>query len=254
MSGKRAHVDRAAGDRPTLSEETRSVAQARIVQGAATALATRGFDATVDDIAATAGVGRRTVFRYFATHDDVVDAAVTEILARYDSLIPGPPSPSVDLETWLRETALTMHDLNGRLMGRAFWDMNVERPGITPAERDRRRVGVCGAVGPLCVGPCGRRRASTIVGGGRLRSSAFRLCYQLSRRSQRREDSEGKRPHPDRGPHIRTGRRTRLTRVVALVADPRPRGPQGHTSSTRPRNTGRNGRSSVRDVWRQCPP
>ena len=138
---KRAHVDRTTSGRPTLGEETRSVAQARIVQGAAAALATKGFEATVDDIAATAGVGRRTVFRYFATHDDVVDAAVTDILARYESLIPGPPSPGVDLETWLRETALTMHDLNSRLMGRAFWDMNVERPGITPAERDRRRMG-----------------------------------------------------------------------------------------------------------------
>lgn len=140
MTVKHADVDRTSG-RPTLGEETRSVAQARIVGGAATALAARGFDATVDDIAAAAGVGRRTVFRYFATHDDVVAAAVAEILALYDSLIPGPPAPGVDLETWLRETALTMHDLNSRLMGRAFWDTNIERPGITPAERDRRRIG-----------------------------------------------------------------------------------------------------------------
>ena len=65
------------------------MAQARIVQGAATALATKGFDATVDDIAEAAGVGRRTVFRYFATHDDLITAAVAEILARYESLIPG---------------------------------------------------------------------------------------------------------------------------------------------------------------------
>jgi AcrR family transcriptional regulator len=117
------------------------VAQARILQGAATALAERGFDATVDDIAEAAGVGRRTVFRYFATHDEVVGAAVAEIMASYESSIPGPPSPGVELETWLKETALTMHDLNGRVMGRAFWDMNVARPGISPDERDRRRIG-----------------------------------------------------------------------------------------------------------------
>ncbi len=106
------------------------MAQARILQGAATALAERGFDATVDDIAEAAGVGRRTVFRYFATHDEVVGAAVAEIMASYESSIPGPPSPGVELETWLKETALTMHDLNGRVMGRAFWDMNVARPGF----------------------------------------------------------------------------------------------------------------------------
>lgn len=141
MPAKRAHADRATGDRPTLGEETRSVAQARIVQGAAAALAARGFDATVDDIASAAGVGRRTVFRYFATHDDVVAAAVTEIISRYESSVPGPPSAGVDLETWLSETALTMHELNSHLVGRAFWDMNVERPGISPAERNRRRTG-----------------------------------------------------------------------------------------------------------------
>jgi len=128
-------------DRPTLGEETRAVVRARIVQGAATALAAGGFDATVDDIAAAAGVGRRTVFRHFATHDQVLAAAVAEIIDNYERLMPGPPGPGADLETWLRETAVTFHDLNARLMGRAFWHMNVERPGISPAERDRRRVG-----------------------------------------------------------------------------------------------------------------
>jgi len=127
--------------RPTLGEETRAVVRARIVQGAAKALAAGGFDTTVDDIAVVAGVGRRTVFRHFATHDEVLAAAMAEMLASYDRLMPGPPAPGADLETWLRETAVTLHDLNSRLMGRAFWDMNVERPGISPAERDRRRVG-----------------------------------------------------------------------------------------------------------------
>ena len=36
---------------------------------------------------------------------------------------------------------MTLHDLNSRVLGRAFWDLSVERPGITPAERDRRRTG-----------------------------------------------------------------------------------------------------------------
>ena len=115
--------------------------RARILRGAATALATSGFDTTVEDIAAAAGVGRRTVFRHFATHEEVLAAAVAEMIANYDRLMPGPPSPGADLETWLRDTAVTLHDLNARLMGKAFWDMNVERPGISPAERDRRRVG-----------------------------------------------------------------------------------------------------------------
>jgi len=130
-----------AGNRPTLGEETRAVTRARIVRGATVALARSGFDVTVDDIAAAAGVSRRTVFRHFATHDEVVAAAVSEILASYDRLIPEGPDPETDLETWLTETAVTLHELNAGLVGRAFWDLHVERPGISPAERHRQRVG-----------------------------------------------------------------------------------------------------------------
>ncbi|HXQ59086.1 MAG TPA: helix-turn-helix domain-containing protein [Acidimicrobiales bacterium] len=141
MAREQAHGEEVPGPRPTLGEETRAVVRSRIVHGAAIALAERGFAATVDDIAAAAGVSRRTVFRHFATHDEVLAAAVAEMLARYDRLVPGPPGPGVELETWLRDTAVTLHDLNTRLMGQAFWDMNVERPGMTPAERHRRRIG-----------------------------------------------------------------------------------------------------------------
>ena len=140
VTAENANDDRRP-NRPTLGEETRAVIRARIVQGAATALAAGGFDTTVEDIAAAAGVGRRTVFRHFATHDEVLAAAVAEMIDNYERLMPGPPVPGADLETWLRETAVTFHDLNARLMGRAFWDLNVERPGISPVDRDRRRVG-----------------------------------------------------------------------------------------------------------------
>jgi AcrR family transcriptional regulator len=133
--------DDGASGRPTLGEETRAVVRARIVQGAVAALAATGFDVTVDEIASTAGVSRRTVFRHFATHDEVLAAAVAEILASYDRLLPGPPAPGTNVEAWLTETAVTLHELNTRLMGKAFWDMNVERPGISPSERDRRRTG-----------------------------------------------------------------------------------------------------------------
>jgi AcrR family transcriptional regulator len=130
-----------AGSRPTLGEETRAVTRARIVRGATVALARSGFDATVDDIAAAAGVSRRTVFRHFATHDEVMAAAVSEILDSYDRLIPEGPAPETDLLTWLTETAVTLHELNAGLLDKAFWDLHVERPGISPAERQRQRVG-----------------------------------------------------------------------------------------------------------------
>jgi AcrR family transcriptional regulator len=117
------------------------VVQARIVDGAVTALAAGGFDATIEDIAAAAGVSRRTVFRHFATHNEVLAAAMSEMLARYDDLVPGPPAADTDLEAWLEKTAATLHELNARLMGRAFWDMHVDRPGVSPAVREARRMG-----------------------------------------------------------------------------------------------------------------
>ena len=138
---RRQWAGRFRGPAPRWAKETRAVVRARIVHGAVTALAEHGFAATVDDIATAAGVSRRTVFRHFASHDEVLAAAAVEMLERYDRMMPGPPGPGVELETWLRETAVTLHDLNARLMGQAFWDMQVERPGMTPAERDRRRFG-----------------------------------------------------------------------------------------------------------------
>ncbi len=139
--------ERRSGGRPTVGEETRAVVQARIIHGAVIALAESGFNVTVDDIAVAASVGRRTVFRYFPTHDELVAAAVAEMLERYERMVPGPPPPGADLESWLRETAATLHDKNARLMGKAFWDMNIDRPGISCAERDRRRMAYATQIG-----------------------------------------------------------------------------------------------------------
>jgi len=139
--------DGAHGDhRPTLGEETRAVVRTRIVRGAVAALARSGFDATVDEIALAAGVSRRTVFRHFTTHTELLAAAVDEILESYERLLPGPPPPGVVLDAWLEQTATTLHDLNTRIIGRAFWDLHVAQPGVSPEERDRRRAGFAAQV------------------------------------------------------------------------------------------------------------
>src|SRR5881275_2025178 len=52
----------------------------------------RGFDATtVDDIAAAAGIGRRTFFRYFASKNDVVWGRFTEGLADLRAVLAAGP-------------------------------------------------------------------------------------------------------------------------------------------------------------------
>ncbi|NKQ28734.1 TetR family transcriptional regulator [Streptomyces galbus] len=57
----------------TLAQRKRQLVSDELSEAALQLLALKGFDAvTVDEIAATAGVSKRTFFRYFASKEDVV--------------------------------------------------------------------------------------------------------------------------------------------------------------------------------------
>ncbi|MER7958471.1 TetR family transcriptional regulator [Streptomyces sp. NPDC096030] len=57
----------------TLAERKRLLVSNELTEAALQLLAVKGFDAvTVDEIVATAGVSKRTFFRYFASKEDVV--------------------------------------------------------------------------------------------------------------------------------------------------------------------------------------
>ncbi|MYW13205.1 TetR family transcriptional regulator, partial [Streptomyces sp. SID2563] len=59
--------------RTTLAERKRRLVSDELTESALQLLALKGFDAvTVDEIAAAAGVSKRTFFRYFASKEDVV--------------------------------------------------------------------------------------------------------------------------------------------------------------------------------------
>jgi AcrR family transcriptional regulator len=118
--------------RPTLREDARSRTRARIIEGAILAVAESGLDATVDEIADAAGVSRRTVFRHFATHDDLLVAAISEAVLIIDTSMPLPPLPEEDIREWLHVSARSVHALLRRVVGRAFWDLYSSRPGISP--------------------------------------------------------------------------------------------------------------------------
>ena len=107
----------------TLSAEKRQLTKERILRATVAAMAERGFAATVDEIAAGAGVSSRTVYRYFATHDQLIAAGIREGLSVAGELISGLPSIEDDLEGWIEGIALEAHIRNATIVGAAFWDV-----------------------------------------------------------------------------------------------------------------------------------
>ncbi len=106
---------------PSLADEQREVAHARILRAAGAVLAARGLAATVDEVAEAAGVSRRTIFRHFATRDALFVAVIRAGVRRYAEHLPAPPADG-DLSGWLAELLVTTHRLNAR-NGRVFWDL-----------------------------------------------------------------------------------------------------------------------------------
>jgi AcrR family transcriptional regulator len=117
--------------RPTLREDSRNHARARIVSGAQVAVAKWGLDATVDQIADESGVSRRTVFRQFSSHAELLLATLEEIRLLFEAGIPTAPSTGEDLEGWLIESTVKIHELFRSTLGRGFWDLHVDRPRIS---------------------------------------------------------------------------------------------------------------------------
>src|ERR1700750_2985345 len=115
---------------PSLADEQREGAQARILRAAGIALAARGLTATVDDVAEAAGVSRRTIFRHFATRDTLFVAVIRAGVRRYAEQLPARPEASLDdpahPRPGLAELLAVTHRLNAR-NGRVFWDLTAVR-------------------------------------------------------------------------------------------------------------------------------
>jgi AcrR family transcriptional regulator len=130
-SSEPAEVGSPPSMRPTLREDSRSHARSRIVEGAKAAVAKWGLDATVDQIADQAGVSRRTVFRQFSSHAELLLVTLEEIRQRFEAGVPKAPTAEEDLQTWLIESTVSVHELFRSSLGRGFWDLHVDRPRIS---------------------------------------------------------------------------------------------------------------------------
>ncbi len=88
-------------------------------------VARRGFAATVHEVAEVSGVSPRTIFRHYATHDELILATVKDMCeACGRKPIEGLPSPTDDLNGWIEGVALTVHTRNAEIFGEAFWDIH----------------------------------------------------------------------------------------------------------------------------------
>ncbi len=107
----------------SLEAEKRLLTEKRILRATTATMAQRGFSATVDEIAAVAGVSPRTIYRYFETRDHLIAAGVRQILKAAGNAIPDLPSVHDDLDGWIDRIALTAHARNTTIIGATFWDL-----------------------------------------------------------------------------------------------------------------------------------
>jgi AcrR family transcriptional regulator len=112
-------------------------------------VAQRGFDATVDQIARVSGVSPRTIFRHYASHDQLIVSTVKDMFEACGQPMEGVPSPSDDLDGWIEGLALTVHTRNAEILGQAFWDIHAQNHNasktlceVDALRRDSRTRGV----------------------------------------------------------------------------------------------------------------
>ncbi len=80
------HADADQPRRPGLAERKRRLVHEELVDVAASLMAECSFEeTTVEQIAAAAGVSRRTFFRYFASKEDVLVQSIAHIGAKLDA-------------------------------------------------------------------------------------------------------------------------------------------------------------------------
>lgn len=94
----------------------------RVLDAVQPLLADQGVDVTMEQLAEAAGIGRRTLFRYFPSRGALVAAAVRR---SYDELLAEVfTAPTTDLtpDAMVRATLVRTHEVAER-MGRAHWQV-----------------------------------------------------------------------------------------------------------------------------------
>ena len=122
----------------SLEDDKRRATVERILSAARGQMGKRGLDVTVEDIAAEAGVGRRTVFRHFPSRDGLLAAALEEGIRNYGQRIPA--YDGTDWEEWLEALCEAVHSMHASY-GPGYWELTsrVDLEGEIAAAEVRRR-------------------------------------------------------------------------------------------------------------------
>lgn len=123
-------TETAPAEKPLRSDAARN--RERILAAAEEVFATRGLEATLDDIAAHAGLGVGTVYRRFANRDDLVDALFAQKLQDVASMA-GAALDEPDSWAALRQLLETMGGVVTSDQG--LFEVLVCRPGGHEAVR-----------------------------------------------------------------------------------------------------------------------
>jgi AcrR family transcriptional regulator len=116
----------------------------RVLDAAEVVLAEVGVTATMDEIAEAAGIGRRTLFRYFPSREDLIAAAIERRYQRLDrEVFDDAHLAADDPDELIRRVLTTTHRVAAQ-MGKAHWQVAADREvlnglGAAAAARQRAR-------------------------------------------------------------------------------------------------------------------
>ena len=125
----------------TLEAQRREIIEKHLVRAARSVVAERGLATRMEDVAAAAGVSRRTVFRYFRTRDKILIAALESGMRSFRDHLPHRTAES-EPSRWLEDTLVAIHRMNAQ-HGRLYWEIALgnDLPRSLAATRAKRRLG-----------------------------------------------------------------------------------------------------------------
>lgn len=140
-------TDLTADELENLLKDPKSSTEFRILRATRRLLAREGLGVSIDAIAVEADLGRRTIFRHFATRDDLIARALSDSLGRFHTQVAEGISDSSDLDQWLVDVVTQLHG-SQRNAGVALWqlaassDKDLSSPiaRVNKHRRDTRRL------------------------------------------------------------------------------------------------------------------